>query len=237
MCYERLSILPLNISAEQGYHLIYVMKGVLRCKRSFHIYGMTKRPLGEYPFSKRYAWVQDRYGLSWQLMFVEDGVNGQKITPDLLFAGGACGKAEEAVRYYTGMFPNSEIKLISHYGEGEAHDKRAKVNYAGFTLGGMNFAAMDHGYGADFTFNEAFSLIVNCKDQDEIDYFWDKLSAHPEAEQCGWLKDQFGVSWQIVPEIMDEIMYHGSREEKERVTEAFLKMKKFDIKALEKARI
>jgi predicted 3-demethylubiquinone-9 3-methyltransferase (glyoxalase superfamily) len=110
------------------------------------------------------------------------------------------------------------------------------VNYAGFTLDGMKFVAMDHSYGADFTFNEAFSLIVGCKDQAEIDYYWDRLSAVPEAEQCGWLKDRYGVSWQIVPDFMDEVMYHGSKEEKERVTEAFLKMKKFDIKALEQAR-
>lgn len=138
--------------------------------------------------------------------------------------------------YYTGLFENSKIDMINRYGEGEAHDPRAKVNYIGFQLEGMLFVAMDHGYGADFTFNEAFSLIVNCKDQDEIDYFWDRLSAVPEAEQCGWLKDRFGVSWQIVPDFMDEVMYHGSAEEKQRVTEAFLKMKKFDLKALEQAR-
>ncbi len=89
----------------------------------------------------------------------------------------------------------------------------------------------------DFGFNEAFSLLVNCKDQKEIDYLWDRLSAIPEAEQCGWLKDKFGVSWQIVPENMDEVMSKGSREEVRRVTEAFLKMKKFDLNALEKARL
>ena len=168
-------------------------------------------------------------------MFVEGGTDGQKITPDFLFSDGECGKAEEAVTFYTGLFHDSKIDQISRYGEGEAHDPRAKLNYAGFTLSGMKFVAMDHGYGADFTFNEALSLIVNCKDQAEIDYFWDRLSAVPGAEQCGWLKDRFGVSWQIVPEFMDEVMYHGSKEEKERVTEAFLKMKKFDIQALEQA--
>lgn len=198
--------------------------------------GFELMPLGEYPFSKRYAWIQDRYGLSWQLMFVEGETDGQKITIDFLFSNGECGKAEEAVTFYTDLFKNSRINEVSRYGEGEAHDPRAKVNYAGFTLDGMKFVAMDHGYGADFTFNEAFSLIVNCKDQEEIDYYWERLSAVPEAEQCGWLKDRFGVSWQIVPEFMDEVMYHGSREEKERVTEAFLKMKKFDIKSLEQAR-
>lgn len=198
--------------------------------------GSDLMPLGEYPFSKRYAWVQDRYGLSWQLMFVDGYEGGQKITVNFLFSNGECGKAEEAVTYYTGLFNNSKVDMISRYGEGEATDRRAKVNYAGFRLDGIQFAAMDHGYGADFTFNEAFSLIVSCKGQKEIDYFWDRLSAVPEAEQCGWLKDRFGVSWQIVPDFMDEVMYHGSAEEKRRVTEAFLKMKKFDLKALEQAR-
>lgn len=196
--------------------------------------GSELMPLDEYPFSRRYAWIQDRYGLSWQLMLVDGGAGGPKITPNLLFSSNVCGKAEEALHFYTGLFENSEISMVSHYGEGEAQDPNAKVNYAGFKLDGMSFAAMDHGFGADFTFNEAFSFIVNCKDQDEIDYFWDKLSAVPEAEQCGWLKDKFGVSWQIVPDLMDEIMFHGSREEKRRVTEAFLKMKKIDINLLKK---
>ena len=96
---------------------------------------------------------------------------------------------------------------------------------------------MDNGFDVDFSFNEAFSLIVKCKDQKEIDYFWDRLSAVPEAEQCGWVKDKFGVSWQIVPESMEDIMFNGSDEERQRVTEAFLKMKKFDLAVLEKARL
>ncbi len=198
--------------------------------------GTELMPLGEYPFSKRYGWVQDRYGLSWQLMLTDSGQAAQKITPNLLFSNDVCGKAEEAVKYYTEIFKDSEIGFISKYGEGEASSSKAKVNYAAFKLNGIDFSAMDNGFDVDFSFNEAFSLIVNCKDQEEIDYFWDRLSAVPEAEQCGWLKDKFGVSWQIVPENMDEILLNGSRDEIQRVTEAFLKMKKFDLAALEKAR-
>lgn len=199
--------------------------------------GSELMPLGEYPFSKRYGWLQDRYGLSWQIMLYDEGEIGQKITPNLLFSNDVCGKAEEAVTYYTSLFKDSKINLISHYGPGEAQSPNAKVNFAGFTLNGIEFAAMDNGFDADFNFNEAFSLIVNCNDQNEIDYFWDKLSAVPEAEQCGWLKDKFGVSWQIVPSNMDDILSSGSREVVQRVTEAFLKMKKLDIKALEQARL
>ena len=199
--------------------------------------GTELMALGEYPFSKRYAWVQDRYGLSWQLMLTEGGQEVQKITPSLLFSDGACGKAEEAVRYYAEVFENSEIGLISRYAEGEAQSSKAKVNYAAFKLDGVALSAMDNGYDVDYTFNEAFSLIVNCRDQKEIDYFWEKLSAVPEAENCGWCKDQFGVSWQVVPFNMEEILFGGSEEQVQRVTEAFLKMKKFDLEALEKVRL
>lgn len=199
--------------------------------------GTELMALGEYPFSQRYAWVQDRYGLSWQLMLVEGGQKGQKITPNLLFSDGSCGKTEEAIRYYAEMFENSEIGQISRYAEGEAKSAKAKVNYAEFKLDGVALSAMDNGYDVDYTFNEAFSLIVNCRDQKEIDYFWEKLSAVPEAENCGWCKDQFGISWQVLPSTWEEILFGGSEEQVQRVTEAFLKMKKFDLKALEKVRV
>lgn len=199
--------------------------------------GTELMPLGEYPFSKWYGWVQDRYGLSWQLMLIDCGKTVQKITPNLLFSNNSCGKAEEAVNYYAKIFEKSEVGFISRYGAGEAMSSKAKVNYAAFKLCGIDFSAMDNGFDVDFSFNEAFSLIVNCKDQREIDTYWDNLSAVPEAEQCGWLKDKFGLSWQIVPQNLDEVLFNGSRDEIRRVTEAFLKMKKFDVAALENARL
>jgi predicted 3-demethylubiquinone-9 3-methyltransferase (glyoxalase superfamily) len=199
--------------------------------------GMELMPLGEYPFSKWYAWVQDRYGVNWQLMLVENIKEHQRIRPTLLFAGEACGKAEEAIDYYVSVFKNSNKGFINHYAAGEAEDPRAKVNYAELNILGTQLIAMDHGYGADFTFNEAFSFMVLCDNQEEIDYYWGKLSFVPEAEQCGWVKDQFGISWQIVPTNMNEIMMQGTDEEIKRVTEAFLQMKKFDLAALEKARL
>ncbi len=198
--------------------------------------GSELMPLGEYPFSKWYGWIQDRYGLSWQLMLTDRQKDVKKITPNLLFSSEACGKAEEAVKYYTEIFERSEIGTISKYGAGEAASPKAKVNYAAFKLQGLDFSAMDNGFDVDFSFNEAFSLMVYCKDQKEIDYFWDRLSAVPEAEQCGWVKDRFGVSWQIVPENMDDVLFNGSKEQIRRVTQAFLKMKKFDLEELERAR-
>jgi len=198
--------------------------------------GTELMPLGEYPFSKWYGWVQDRFGLSWQLMLMDDGQTGQKIIPNLLFSSDSCGKAEEAIKVYSEIFEDSEIGFISKYGEGEAVSSKSKVNYAAFQLGGFHLSAMDNAVDVDFNFNEAFSLIINCKDQNEIDYYWDKLSAIPEAEQCGWIKDKFGISWQIVPDNMDEVLFEGPKDENRRVAEALLKMKKIDLHALEKAR-
>lgn len=199
--------------------------------------GTELMPLGDYPFSKRYGWVQDRYGLNWQLMLVENIEEHQRIRPTLLFAGDACGKAEDAIDYYVSIFEDSSKGFINHYAVGEAMDTRAKINYAELSILGTQFIAMDHGYGADFTFNEAFSFMVLCDNQEEIDMYWDKLSFVPEAEQCGWVKDQFGLSWQITPTNMNEILMKGTKEEVKRITEAFLKMKKFDLAAIEKARL
>ncbi len=199
--------------------------------------GTELMPLCEYPFNKLYGWIQDRYGLSWQLMLEDPGQSVQKITPNLLFSSDSNGRAEEAVKYYAEVFEKPEIGLISRYNEGEAASPKAKVNYASFKLCNFGFSAMDNAFDVEYGFNEAFSFMVKCRDQKEIDYYWDRLSAVPEAEQCGWLKDKFGVSWQIVPETLDDIMSNGTRDEIQRVTEAFLKMKKFDLEALEKARL
>jgi predicted 3-demethylubiquinone-9 3-methyltransferase (glyoxalase superfamily) len=194
-------------------------------------------PLMEYPFSRYYVWLQDKYGLNWQIMLTENATAVPKIRPTLLFAGDACGKAQEAMDYYATIFPETSIQFVNHYHPDEAEDARAKVNYAEIEILGTSFVAMDHGAGGDFSFNEAFSFMVPCEDQKEIDYFWDKLSFVPKAEQCGWLKDKFGVSWQITSAHMDEVFVNGTPEEAKRVTEAFLKMKKFDLAALERARL
>jgi predicted 3-demethylubiquinone-9 3-methyltransferase (glyoxalase superfamily) len=199
--------------------------------------GTELMPLGEYPFSKRYAWVQDRFGVNWQLMLVENIEEHERIRPTLLFSGDVCGKAEDAIKYYASVFENSNKGFVNYYATGEAMDARAKINYSEINILGTELTLMDHGYGADFTFNEAFSFMVMCENQEEIDRYWDKLSFLPEAEQCGWVKDQFGVSWQIVPSNMNDILFNGTKEELKRVTEAFLKMKKFDLAALEKARL
>jgi predicted 3-demethylubiquinone-9 3-methyltransferase (glyoxalase superfamily) len=197
--------------------------------------GKALMELGEYPFSRRYGWIEDRYGLSWQLMLADGEMPAQRITPNLLFSNEACGKAEQAVGFYAEVFPDSRVGLISKYREGEADSPDAKVNFAGFKLRGQDFAAMDNGYGEGFGFSAALSLIVYCADQREVDYYWDRLSAVPEAEACGWVMDKFGVSWQIVPRALVELMESGDEAQADRVLRALLEMKKIDIEALERA--
>lgn len=197
--------------------------------------GKPMMELGEYPFSEKYGWMEDKYGLSWQVMSVGDRAIEQKITPTLMFVGKQAGRAEEAMQFYGTVFNNSKIDNIWRYGEGELPDNPGTVKHASFTLESQKFAAMDSAYPHAFTFNEAISFVVHCETQEEIDRYWEELSADPKAEQCGWLKDKYGLSWQIVPTVMDE-MFKGKDEKKlARLTAAFLKMKKFDIEGLKRA--
>jgi predicted 3-demethylubiquinone-9 3-methyltransferase (glyoxalase superfamily) len=197
--------------------------------------GSTLMELGSYPFSARYGWTTDRYGLSWQVSLAADGDVGQRITPTLLFVGDVCGRAEEAIRSYTSVFPDSGIDLMVPYGPDAAPNAEGDLMYASFRLAGQRFAAMDSALDHDFGFNEAVSFLVNCDDQDELDRYADALSAVPEAEQCGWLKDRFGLSWQIAPAELDRMMAEGSNEQVSRVTEAFLAMRRFDLAELRRA--
>ncbi|AGB49609.1 hypothetical protein Metho_1398 [Methanomethylovorans hollandica DSM 15978] len=197
--------------------------------------GTELMPLDAYPFSERYVWLADRYGLSWQIMHMGNNKITQKIIPTLMFTGDVCGKAEEAINTYSTVFSNANIGYILRYSGGDGPDKEGTIQHAGFILEGQEFAAMDSAYEHNFTFNEAISFIVYCDTQEEIDHYWGKLSAVPASEQCGWLKDKFGLSWQIVPIIMKEMMREKDPEKLAQVTAAFLKMKKFDIAELKKA--
>jgi predicted 3-demethylubiquinone-9 3-methyltransferase (glyoxalase superfamily) len=197
--------------------------------------GETLMPLQSYPFSDRYGWTTDRYGLSWQLMHDAGGEIDQAIVPTLLFVGEVCGKAEEAARHYASVFPSSSVGDVDRYGEGEEPDRPGTVRHLYVSLDGFKLAAMDSAHDHDFGFNEAISFMVRCETQDEIDRYWDALSAVPEAEQCGWLKDRWGVSWQIVPAALHELLERGSDEQRARVTQAFLQMKKFDVAELKRA--
>lgn len=194
--------------------------------------GTALMELGAYPFSERYGWLQDRYGLSWQIIL---GAVAQKITPVLMFTGKQAGNAEAAIRFYASVFHDSKVGDIMRYGAGEAPDAEGTVKFARFQLEGQGFAAMDSAHPHGFAFNEAVSLMVNCETQEEIDYYWERLSADPRSEQCGWLKDKYGLSWQVTSTEMEAMLTHGTPQQITRVTEAFLKMKKFDLATLRKA--
>ena len=205
--------------------------------------GRILMPLDAYPFSERYGWLEDKYGLSWQVMYVGASPIPQRITPVLMFTGKVCGKAEEAINFYVSLFNNApdrakggdaNAEILARYGRNSAPDKEGTVQYARFSMFGQEFGAMDSARAHDFAFNEAISLLVPCDSQEEIDYFWEKLSADPKAEQCGWLKDQYGLSWQIAPAAMQEFL-SGDKARVERVTQTVLKMKKFDLAALRRA--
>jgi predicted 3-demethylubiquinone-9 3-methyltransferase (glyoxalase superfamily) len=187
-----------------------------------------------YPWAQKYGWLKDKHGLSWQLSWNDKETFDQKITPLLMYTKDMSGKAEEAMKLYTSTFPNSSIDMISRYEKGEG-DTEGNVKHARFTLNGQRFMAMESSGPHDFTFSEAISLLVSCDTQEEIDTFSDKLSAHPEYEQCGWIKDKYGVSWQMSPTFLDDIYASGDEEKIARVTQAFLKMKRVNIAEMKKA--
>jgi predicted 3-demethylubiquinone-9 3-methyltransferase (glyoxalase superfamily) len=157
------------------------------------------------------------------------------IVPSLLFVGAVCGKAEEASDFYISVFKNSRRGNLFRYPKGMEPDKEGTVMFTDFALDDQWFVSMDSAHKHEFAFNEAISFLVECGGQEEIDDYWDKLSAVPEAEQCGWLKDKYGLSWQISPAMMDEMMTKGTREQVRRLTQAFMPMKKLDIETLKKA--
>lgn len=193
--------------------------------------GKALIPIGAYPWSKRYGWVQDKFGMSWQVMLNEESTSGQSLTPSFLFTSDRFGLAGEAIRFYTSVFENSVAEAIVPFPEGDPN--AGKVMYSEFTLNDYFLIAMDGPGEHAYSFNEAVSFVVECDTQEEIDHFWNAFTKEGEESMCGWCKDQFGVSWQIVPSILGELM--NDPEKGQRVQEAFLKMKKFDIEALLKA--
>jgi predicted 3-demethylubiquinone-9 3-methyltransferase (glyoxalase superfamily) len=197
--------------------------------KNLSVCGSELMPLNKYEWSERYGWLQDRFGISWQLSLGRMEDVGQKLTPLLMFSGRQNGKAEQAVRFYTTVFEDSVIKGILKFTRND-NEKEGMVKHAQFSLGKQVFMATDSSLQHKFGFNEAISFVVECKTQKEIDYYWKELTEGGEESQCGWLKDKFGVSWQIVPAILGKLMSDPSKSE--RVMNAFLQMKRFDIEKL-----
>lgn len=197
--------------------------------------GEVLMALDAYPWAPKYGWLNDRWGVSWQVAQGKVSDVGRAVAPSLMFTGDRAGQAEAAMEFYVSLFPNSSVDGVLRY-DGSGDDAKGTVQHAQFRLGGETFMAMDSAGPHAFGFTEANSHLILCEDQAEIDRYWEAMSAEPEAEQCGWLRDRFGVSWQVVPARMMAMMTDPDPKRVARVTEAFMAMKKLDVAALEAAR-
>jgi predicted 3-demethylubiquinone-9 3-methyltransferase (glyoxalase superfamily) len=198
--------------------------------------GKVLMPLDSYPFSERYGWVADKYGVSWQLILTNpSGEERPVIVPSLLFTEPVAGKADEAIDFYCSVFKDSKRGNTAPRPVDMGPDKAGTLMFADFYIDKTWLAAMDSGYPHGFGFNDAVSLLIQCESQEEIDYNWSALSADGEAGQCGWLKDKYGVSWQVASTVMLDALKNGSPEQIVRVTEVFMTMKKVDIETLQRA--
>lgn len=193
--------------------------------------GNAMMALDKYPFSPKYGWIEDKYGVSWQLYTASDENHiVQKVVPTLMFTGLQNGNAEKAAEFYTSLFPNSEIRGILRY-SGNENETEDNVQHGEFKILDYLVMMMDSSLEHKFQFSEGVSLVVNCDNQKEIDKYWNGLISNGgEESQCGWLKDRFGVSWQIVPREIGRWMYQSPK-----VAEVLFKMKKLDFNILKDA--
>ncbi len=194
--------------------------------------GTIMMALNKYDWNERYGWIQDKYGVSWQISLASKDLEIPKIIPSFLFVGDQKGRAEEAIHYYLSIFDHSNVHHIMKYTESDP-DVTGFVKHGLFNLDKNTFVAMDSSGPHHASFNEGISFVIECESQKEIDYYWNNLAKGGMESQCGWLKDKFGVSWQIVPSILAKLMSDPKKQPK--VVEAFMKMKKFDIETLLKA--
>ncbi len=196
--------------------------------------GSVLMEVGEYPFSKRFGWLADKYGVSWQ---VSCSGQKQKITPYLMFTEKVCGKAEEAIRFYTDIFGCDIQPDIQRYGKDADGVNRidGNVMFASFHIAHHGFIAADSAYPHGFTFSEGISFIVYCRDQAEIDTLWERLTDGGKEQPCGWLKDKFGLSWQLVPHNIEMLGDSSDIARAERVNAALMQMKRIDIQVLQNA--
>jgi predicted 3-demethylubiquinone-9 3-methyltransferase (glyoxalase superfamily) len=193
--------------------------------------GAVMMPLDKYPFSEKFGWVKDRFGVTWQLMLAS---GRQKIIPFLLFVGEQHGRAEEAMSFYMEIFKNSSPIHLDLFSPGEPGGTAGHVKNGSFFLENQEFMLMDGLGDHNFTFTPAFSFVVNCENQEEIDYYWQELSEGGDeaAQMCGWLQDKFGVSWQIIPRVWEEMFIKADDQKADKLMEAVLGMKKINLETM-----
>jgi len=197
--------------------------------------GMAMMPLDSYPFSKKYGWVMDKYGVTWQLYTGDNSSPGQYFTPTFMFVNKQNGRAKEAMDFYTRLFPGSKIEGVMEYPEGGG-DTAGNVMHAQFNISGYMLACMDSSMDHKFDFSEGISIVVLTNNQEETDYHWNSMTKDGgEESMCGWLKDKFGVSWQIVPKILLQSINHPDKTKAQKAMQVMMQMKKIVIADLEKA--
>jgi predicted 3-demethylubiquinone-9 3-methyltransferase (glyoxalase superfamily) len=196
--------------------------------------GSVMMEVGEYTFSKKFGWLADNYGVSWQ---ISCSGQKQKITPYLMFTEKVCGRAEEAIQFYTDVFGSTAQSDIQRYGKDAdgVNGIEGNVMFAAFDVAGRGLMAADSAYPHGFTFCEGVSFVVYCRDQNEIDTLWGRLTDGGEEQPCGWLKDKFGLSWQIVPHNIETLGDSANPVKAGRVNAALMKMSKIDMRVLQDA--
>lgn len=193
--------------------------------------GHVLMELGKYEWSPRYGWLSDKYGVNWQLTVDLLSEVAQRVTPTLMFTGAQAGRAREAIEKLVALFPGSHVRGILLYAAGE--QDAGLIKHTQFTLGGYGMMAMDSSFMHGFAFNESVSFVISCETQEEIDKYWGALTEGGEESMCGWLKDAYGISWQVVPSVLPVLM--NDPERSKRVIQAMLKMRKFNINELKEA--
>jgi predicted 3-demethylubiquinone-9 3-methyltransferase (glyoxalase superfamily) len=188
---------------------------------------------GKYPWGERYGWIADKFGVSWQLALGKISEVGQKITPCLMFTKEQYGRAEEALAHYSSIFKNVQVDGILRYGANEQPDEEGKVKHAQISLDGNKLMLMDSAAPHKFTFSEGVSLTIYCETQQEIDHYWENLTESGAESMCGWLRDKFGVSWQIIPTVLNKIMSDPKKAGK--AAQAFMTMRKLNIEQIVQA--
>ena len=197
--------------------------------------GTVLMALDKYPWSEKYGWINDKFGISWQISLGKISDVGQKITPCFMFTGKQYGRADEAIAHYSSIFKNVKVDGILRYGANELPDEEGKIKHAQFALNDQKFMIMESAAPHNFSFTEGISLTIHCETQREIDYYWEKLTESGAESMCGWLKDKFGVSWQIIPTVLNKIMNDPAKAGK--AAQAFMSMRKLNIEQIVQASI
>jgi predicted 3-demethylubiquinone-9 3-methyltransferase (glyoxalase superfamily) len=217
------------------YYICETAEELDRAWNTFSKDGNVLMPLDKYPWGEKYGWINDKFGISWQLALGKIEDVGQKITPCMLFTGKQYGRAEEAINFYSSVFKDTIVDGILRYGPNEKPDQEGKVKHAQMALTGNKLMLMESAAAHNFTFTEGVSLTIHCQTQEEIDYYWERLTENGAESMCGWLKDKFGVSWQIVPIVLSKIMSDPAKAGK--AAQAFMAMRKLNIEQIVQASV